>query len=561
MKDKMKYGLLTGAALVAWCAQAEFEANLDWGVKPLKDVRTSTCGPIVGYAGCTMDMKPGQKGGCAGDSFWFVTNKYETARAMREAGAWHQRMWSANEWFAGKNSDPDAMFRFWKENGIKMLFTLEAWGGETSKRQILDFVKWIIANDYKGVVAGFELGNESYFSPRYPSLAPIWTEIVNEITKLWPGVKLGITIAENFELNPDLTQVRNRMLSAGEIKRDTYFAAADFNRYSAQFIVAMSNCIGKISHITMHAYGAETPYSCSYYGMQRFRGFIQAFPELKGKRWWLTEIRPRSDEDNRCQRIFRESLVMAHYSLMAVCQPEIDALNHHQIYAISGGIYQSDGKGWGYQWADAGGNHPDRKSPYNQRRLEVGHTGVMYRILAEGLLENPLVLHHGSSKATDDEDSFYTSARVMDQAYERRRALKEGRKVGGFLGIGADYPEVEGEVEWLAATDAHRNRLCLLMVNSKRTAETMKVTIPGRIFAAPAYRTLSCPDKFVDCRVIPGEAHPWRELAWEDTQSGFDAVRMEKNEGIRCKADTLTVTIEPHTVQSVTVQLRNAAKK
>ena len=33
-----------------------------------------------------------------------------------------------------------------------------------------------------------------------------------------------------FELNPDITQVRNRMLAAGELKRDTYFAAADFNR-------------------------------------------------------------------------------------------------------------------------------------------------------------------------------------------------------------------------------------------------------------------------------------------------------------------------------------------
>jgi len=576
MKYGIKGALVACAVLSAGCAWADFALDLDWKAKPIRDVRASTCGPIVGYAGCLVEIQLGENY----ETYLFDTDKENTSRVLREAGAYHQRMWQANAWFArrGPNpydpqdpkqakaykayvqSNPDAAFRFWKDNGFKLLFTLEAWNGETSKKEILDFVNWIIKNDYKSVVAGFELGNESYFSAYYPKLAPLWTEIVNELVKLWPGVKLGITLAENFELNPDLTQVRNRMLSAGEIKRDTYFAAADFNRYSAQFTVAMSNCLDKISHVTFHAYGAETPYSCSYYGMKRFRDWCTVFPELKGKKWWLTEIRPRSDEDNRCQRIFRESLVMAHYSLMAVCQPEVDALNHHQLGELSGGIYRTDGKTWSYQWPDGGGSFADRRGA-GRRRMVAGHTGVMYRILAEALLDHPLILHHGTSQETDTEDTFYTSARVLDQAYARRRALKEDKKVGGFLGIGADYPEVAGEVEWIAATDAGRSRLCLVMVNSKKTAETVTVTIPGKRFAAPAYRTLSCPEKFVDCRVIPGETPPWRELAWEDTQSGFDAVRMEKYEGIQCKADTLTVTIEPHTVQSVTVLLGNAPKK
>ena len=580
MKYGVKGGLVACAALSAGCAWADFSVDLDWSVKPLKDVRTSTCGPIVGYAGCFVEIPLGEDS----ETYFFDTDRENTARVLKEAGAYHQRMWQANAWFMrGKpeyrkvweeknaklppnrrrpfdGSNPKAAFEFWKQNGIKLLFTLEAWNGETSKKEILEFVDWIVKNDYKGVVAGFELGNESYFNKAYPTLAPLWTDIVNEIAKRWPGVKIGITLAENFELNPDLTQVRNRMLSAGEIKRDAYFAAADFNRYSAQFTVAMSNCLDKITHVTFHAYGAETPYSCSYYGMKRFRDWCSVFPELKGKKWWLTEIRPRSDEDNRCQRIFRESLVMAHYSLMAVCQPEVDAFNHHQIGELSGGIYRSDGKTWSYQWADAGGSFSDRRAPGGRRRMEAGHMGVMYRIVAEALLDHPLVLHHGTSQATDTEDAFYTSARVMDQAYARRRALKEGkRQSGGVFGGGA--PEVAGEVEWIAATDAGRSRLCLLMVNSKNAAETVTVTIPGKQFAAPAYRTLSCPEKFVDCRVIPGEAHPWRELAWEDTQSGFDVVRMEKYEGMKPAAGTLTVTIEPHTVQSVTVQLGNAPKK
>ena len=105
---------------------------------------------------------------------------------MREAGAWFQRMWGADDWFARRvpnpdpeknrryvQSDPEAAFRFWKANGIKLLFTLEAWGGEKSKRQILEFVKWIVDNGYKDVVAGFELGNESSYSEHYPDLAPV----------------------------------------------------------------------------------------------------------------------------------------------------------------------------------------------------------------------------------------------------------------------------------------------------------------------------------------------------------------------------------------------------
>ena len=35
---------------------------------------------------------------------------------------------------------------------------------------------------------------------------------------------------EPSRLNPDIKQVRSRMFAAGEIKRDTYFAAAAFNQ-------------------------------------------------------------------------------------------------------------------------------------------------------------------------------------------------------------------------------------------------------------------------------------------------------------------------------------------
>ena len=325
---------------------------------PIKDVRTSTCGPEVGYAGCTFPIDGPDE---PADTYWFKTRAADTSRAMREAGAWFQRMWDAGDWFARRlpaeefrakwgiddetwakkyrrydRSDPDAAFAFWKANGFKVLFTLEAWRGERSKREIVELVDYIAANHYEDVVAGFELGNETYYSKDYASLAPVWQEIIPEIRRRMPKVNLGINLAELFELNPDIEQVRNRMLAAGEIQRDTYFAAADFNRYTAQFVAAMSNSLDQITHVIYHAYGAETPYSCSYHGIQRFRNYVEAFPELKGKQWWLTEIRPRSDEDNQCQRQFREALVMGHYALSMIMQPEVDGYNHHQILAISG---------------------------------------------------------------------------------------------------------------------------------------------------------------------------------------------------------------------------------
>ena len=572
-------------AAVLCCAAsvglADFAIDVDLSADPIKDVRTSTCGPEVGYAGCLFPIDGPNE---IADTYWFKTRAAETSRAMREAGAWFQRMWHAADWFARRlpaeeyrakwniddetwkkkfrryeRTDPAAAFAFWKANGFKVLFTLEAWGHERSKKEIIELVDYIVANHYEDVVAGFELGNESYYDKNYASLAPVWCEIIPEIKKRMPKVNLGINLAELFELNPDITQVRNRMLAAGEIKRDTYFAAGDFNRYSAQFVTAMSNCINQITHVIYHAYGAETPYSCSYYGFQRFRNFMQAFPELKGKKMWLSEVRPRSDEDNYCQRIFREALIMAHYSLMAICQPDMDGFNHHQIYAISGGIYQSDGKNWRIQWRDAGREYVDWRAPMGEPRLEIGACGVMYRILAEAIKEHPLILRHGTSKEADTEDTFFTSARVMDQVYARRRALKEGKS-------GWRLPKVDGEVEWVVLADARREEMCLLMVNTK--SEPAKVTITARgkvkdgvkdkIFAAPTYRTLSCPEKFLDCRAVPGEGHPWTQLSWEETQSGFGTIPMAAYEGMKPAASTLTVEIAPHTVQSVTVLTRNA---
>ena len=570
VKEKLVGLAVAGLALGAF---ADFDIGIDLDATPIRDASESTSKALVGYAGCL----------CNGDeAYWLGTNRTETSKAYREAGAWFQRMWSANRWFASqgpnpyrkddpdpkmrkkyrsyRRSHPGVAFDFWKANGIKVLFTLEAWNDEDEKSSV-DFVKWIVENGYKDIVAGFELGNESFYSPQYPDQAPRWKRVIDEIWKVWPKVPLGICLCELFEQNPDLAQVRGRMLSAGEIKKDGYFSASLFNRYTTQFVVAMADHLDKISHVIYHAYGAETPYSCSYYGFERFRNYMNVMPELKGKKMWLSEVRMRSDEDIWCQRQFREALIMGHYALTAICQSDMDGFNNHEFTTWSGGLYVSDGRRFTHQWPGGCWNcgYPDHRSPENRPRIEAGAMGVMYRILSESILDYPVLLQHGTSREANTTNAFYTSARFTDEVYRRRRAIREGKKT--FLGLFGGVPEVKGETEWVAATTRKRDAICLMMVNSKNEEETVTLTAKDRIFAVPTYVTVSCPEKYLDCAAIPGEAHPWKEMAWEDSQQGgFDAVHMAMYDGIRPKNDVLRIAIAPHTVQAVTVRVQKPKK-
>ena len=109
------------------------------------------------------------------------------------------------------------------------------------------------------------------------------------------------------------------------------------------------------------------------------------------------------------------------------------------------------------------------------------------------------------------------------------------------------------------------------MVNTKSEEMTCEVALKGRQFAAPSYIALTCPAEYVDCRAIPGEGHWWRQVGWEDTQTGYETwTNWEAIDGgqryeplpckVRPKCDTLKVKIAPHTVQSVTVRTRGVPK-
>ena len=554
------------AAAAAWTAAAGIDIDLDLKAKPIKDMKGAANGIAMGVNGAMEAWLSHVNGN---DDILFVSNKVETARIFREAGLRVMRLQGMNSWFNNRNkrtkdgkyplTNPKAAFDFYQANGIKVFVCLEC-PDQGAVANCVEIIKWIVDNGYKDQVVGVEMGNETYASRDYYKRAEFWPQVIDAAHKIWPKLSFGIVIGEYMENDPDIAQIAARMKSSESLHHgwtyDTgYFSAGELNRNTARFVEAMSNHLHKIDHIIYHGYGAETPYSCSYYGFQRFRNFIEAYPQLKGRNYWLTEVRLRSDEDNRCQRIFRETLLWSHYALMALCQPETDALLQHQASSLSGTVYQSTGKSWAVQWMDGAkwGSReiPDRVSPYDMPRLEVGSMGVLYRLFTEAIMDHPQFLAHGTSKVRDAEDTFFTSARVTDQVYKRRRALIEGTPKD-------QAPKVEGEVEWVAAHGS--GELCLLMVNTKSVPETFRVTVKDKLFYAPVYRTLSCPEEFVDCRAIPGDGPVWRQASWEETQFGVSHIPMEAYSNLKPKCDVLTVTIAPNTVQTVSVPLANPPK-
>ena len=197
MKTIMKKSILAVAmaALAGACQMKNQEPEkrpvrtitLNLNAKPIRDISQSSSSPILGYAGAGV--------GGGEDSKWlFETHRKEAAAVFRKCGARFVRQWDAvRQWQRGAGSyffldsktgkaknrfphmttDMYNAFSFYKEYGIKVVLTLENYGSITNfetlastpdinyvKKDICDYVKWIVDNGFKEVVAGFELGNE-----------------------------------------------------------------------------------------------------------------------------------------------------------------------------------------------------------------------------------------------------------------------------------------------------------------------------------------------------------------------------------------------------------------
>ena len=149
----IKTAVAAMSVLASTGAFADFSLKLDLSGKPMRDLSKTTSKAIVGYISAMHAY---------GDDYWFVSNKCETAAAMKKAGCYNTATWGSDGWFAHRNdknpknrTNPKAQFDFWKENGFKVLIGLSPIGPKQAAdekvfKSIVDdkvgFVKWIIDN-------------------------------------------------------------------------------------------------------------------------------------------------------------------------------------------------------------------------------------------------------------------------------------------------------------------------------------------------------------------------------------------------------------------------------
>ena len=68
----------------------------------------------------------------------------------------------------------------------------------------------------------------------------------------------------------------------------------------------------------------------------------EAFPELRGKKFWITEWRDRSDEEVPSHQRFRETLNKSAFMLMMVAHPDVDGMNLHEFRCQTGSLMWSN---------------------------------------------------------------------------------------------------------------------------------------------------------------------------------------------------------------------------
>lgn len=538
-----------GLALVAGAAEPEKNpgfAEIDLAAAPIRDLSQSTCFPILGNAGAMVEADYGQEE-------LFVSNRAATAAILRRCGVYFMREWNAlgawrrnMAWAALKTPeeraafrkanphaalvDPMALFSFRKENKMRALLTLEQWndGNPDPKKctndviavreAVREYVRWIVKNDFKDTVAGFELGNETYFDPRAEEIAARWRVIIPAILDEWPDAKIGIPLAEYADDDPDLQAVRNRLLSAGKMSVDETkgLTPERLGRWSARFITAFSNDLSKVTHLIYHFYGGDVAYGCGACGFARVERFKQAFPEIADKPVWVTECRERSDEDNRCQQTFFSTAWKAHYFQLCLSRPYVESVNVHSLDCLSGVLYIARGGRWMVQW-DAHGNEYKDLDYTGHVRVTEGPAAPLYRLYNEAILAHP-ILH---SRGVGD-----TKHKSIKNGVWMAPLMYEGRAAGA---------------EWTLLLSKDGTSAAVLMVNSAKDPATVHLKLSGgRKPGALTVKSVTCPPDRYRTHAIPGEPFPWTE----------------HEESVAVDGDMVAIPIRPLTVQTATFPLK-----
>ena len=526
---------LITAMAVAFAARADLEVTLDLNATPIKDQSLSRSAPDFGYAGGITDA-----GGDCFDEF-ILRHPDETWELCRKAGAYVVKEWGANgRWakatayanlateeerakFRKENpqsihADPKVYFDWRKKHGVKVLLCLELGGDDigVSRRNILDYVRWIVDNGYTDQVIGFELGNEPYWGGEPEFYAARWAEIVPDIKRIWPEAQIGFAIAEYRDGDPDIAAVRARSTRVDEwFSKSSEFGFNRINQWSGRFVVAFSNCLDLCSHVIYHFYGGDGSYGCSSSGFTRIRNFAKIFPEVKDKKVWITEWRERSDEDLICQQTFASALFKSHYMIACLCQPEIEAICCHQITVLSGGFYLADGRGtwtqpstfWKVDW------RTDDLDYTGRPRLEVGPSGPAFRLMAEAVLRHPVVMEHGTfSKVRRD---YWMGSSY----YGHQGAVRHWVRWGADP---AKHP-VKNRMEWALLVNKDRSSAAFLVANSSSEVWKPRLKVPGRCLGKAHYRVYRCrSEEETVLFMIPGEPFPFYEEEYDGDSTSIE---------------------------------------
>ncbi|MBO5774832.1 MAG: hypothetical protein J6R63_02285 [Kiritimatiellae bacterium] len=553
----MAFAAIAPSGLWAWPATILVDAN----DTPIKDLRNSTSAPDLGYAGAILEQST------LISEWFYISNRVESAKLIRDAGAWVVRPWSANDlwqrgiaWAKTKDReamrkvyphgvliDPHAYFSFWKENGMKAILCLESYGVygdaekgtrvndiEITKKVICDYVQWIVDNDYKECVAGFELGNEPYFGNDPELYGQRWSAIVPAMKRIWPEMKIGMPLAEYRAGDPDIAAVRARATGLDWVQDSGEFSFSKLNQWSGRFIVAMSNQLHNISHVIYHFYGADAAYGCGPSGFSRIKSFAKVFPEVADKRVWITEFRERSDEDDRCHQTFASSLWKGHYLLSCLAHPNIDGISLHNLGTLAGGLAISTGS-WLVQWDPSGRDYIDIDYA-GVPRMEVGPAGPVFSIYTAALKKHPLIINHGNCEKQGKNEIVWSCVMYYGSTWGQVSALASNKPM----------PPAKGNVEWAATMSADKSSLSVLMVNSNARKIEMPIELKGVEFAGEGVvKSVTITEGHVHSHLIPGERPLW--IVSENKLPRFEGARG-------------TLPIGPNTVQSITIPLKGNSK-
>lgn len=353
------------------------------------------------------------------------------------------------------------------------------------------YVKWLKDHDYLHLAKVWEIGNESYLVGWKPAeYAAYVKELVKAVRAVQPDIKLAIPTFICTPDNPDVKAVMQRMTAGNPALKGREWEIYHKNlKWSGDVIKELGEAAKYISYGVQHSYGASPSYNSNAKGVETNHKLLLAHPNSKDWRLVNTEWRDRSGEDLWCHRAFRTAaLWKAKFVLLMMAYPQMDYTCAHSLFAFSGGLYWSDGRKWLSQWLPGrAAELMDTNNPDGKPRFALGAFGPVVRMCNDLIDTHPLLIGHQAELGKMSSALFYKSY------YSRKEP-------------------VQGDLEWLAATNEARDSISMIFVNTRMdTAQVAIKTKYGQALpGAATVQVMSCRPDMLDMLEIPGYKVPWQ---------------------------------------------------